>query len=55
MKPQINTPWFGFTEDEVFGWVMEDKKFCRHILQIILPDIKISKVENLYLQKQDDK
>ena len=52
MKSQINTPWFGFTEDKVFGWVMEDKEFCRHILQIILPDIKIAKVENLYLQKQ---
>lgn len=52
MKSDETFPWYGFTEDKVFGWVMEDKEFCKHVLQIILPDIKIAKIENLYLQKQ---
>ena len=34
-------PWFGFTEDKVFGMVMENKDFCKYLLEIIIPDLKI--------------
>ncbi|GAA3629349.1 hypothetical protein GCM10022297_05140 [Lactobacillus hamsteri] len=44
--------WFGFTEDKVFGWVMEDKEFCKYILQIILPEIKIKRIDWLEKQKE---
>ena len=42
---------YGFTEDKVFGWVMENNEFCQFVLQIILPQIDIAEVENLSLQK----
>lgn len=37
-------PWFGFTEDNVFGMVMENKEFCKYLLEIIIPDLKIKKL-----------
>ena len=41
-------PWFGFTEDKVFGMVMENKDFCKYLLEIIIPDLKIAnKFENI--------
>ncbi|WP_295746182.1 Rpn family recombination-promoting nuclease/putative transposase [uncultured Limosilactobacillus sp.] len=43
---------YGFTEDKVFGWVMEDKEFCRFVLQTILPQLDIREVQNLYLQRE---
>lgn len=44
--------WFGFTEDKVFGWVMENKDFCKYILQIILPEINIKRIDLLEKQKE---
>ena len=38
-------PWFGFTEDKVFGMVMENKEFCKYLLEIIIPDLKIKKID----------
>ena len=43
-------PWFGFTEDKVFGMVMENKDFCKYLLEIIIPDLKIKKIN--WLDKQ---
>lgn len=43
-------PWFGFTEDKVFGMVMENKEFCKYLLEIIIPDLKIKKIG--WLDKQ---
>ncbi|WP_145993434.1 Rpn family recombination-promoting nuclease/putative transposase, partial [Lactobacillus crispatus] len=43
-------PWFGFTEDKVFGMVMENKEFCKYLLEIIIPDLKIEKID--WLDKQ---
>ncbi|MEY8530580.1 Rpn family recombination-promoting nuclease/putative transposase [Lactobacillus taiwanensis] len=43
-------PWFGFTEDKVFGMVMENKEFCKYLLEIIIPDLKIKKID--WLDKQ---
>ncbi len=43
-------PWFGFTEDKVFGMVMENKDFCKYLLEIIIPDLKIKKID--WLDKQ---
>ena len=38
-------PWFGFTEDKVFGMVMENKDFCKYLLEIIIPDLKIMTID----------
>ena len=38
-------PWFGFTEDKVFGMVMENKDFCKYLLEIIIPDLKIRTID----------
>lgn len=35
---------YGFTEDKIFGWVMENQEFCLYILQIILPDLNIKEI-----------
>ena len=43
-------PWFGFTEDKVFGMVMENKDFCKYLLEIIIPDLKIKNID--WLDKQ---
>ncbi|KRK07173.1 hypothetical protein FC52_GL001085 [Lactobacillus pasteurii DSM 23907 = CRBIP 24.76] len=32
---------YPFTEDKIFGWVMENQEFCLYLLQIILPDTYI--------------
>lgn len=37
-------PWLGFTEDKVFGEVMLNKGFCKHVLQGILPELSIDKI-----------
>ena len=29
-KNMHKKPWFGFTEDKVFGEVMSNKEFCKH-------------------------
>ena len=38
-------PWFWFTEDKVFGMVMENKDFCKYLLEIIIPGLKIEKID----------
>ena len=43
-------PWFGFTEDVIFGEIMSNKNFCKHVLQGLVPEIEIRDVH--YLQKQ---
>ena len=43
-------PWFGFTEDVIFGEIMSDKNFCKHVLQGLVPEIEIRDIH--YLQKQ---
>ena len=52
MSTDDHKKFYGFTEDKVFGWVMENMEFCRFVLQTVLPEIEIAKVENLYLQKE---
>lgn len=39
-----NSQWFGFSEDKVFGEIMSNPAFCRHVLQGILPEIPIKKI-----------
>ncbi|OOK88169.1 hypothetical protein B0B48_00320 [Lactobacillus gasseri] len=46
-------PWFGFTEDKVFGMVMENKEFCKYLLEIIIPDLKIKKIDWLTTDQDD--
>lgn len=36
--------WFGFSEDKVFGEIMSNPAFCKHVLQGILPEILIKKI-----------
>jgi predicted transposase/invertase (TIGR01784 family) len=47
-----NGKWYGFTEDKVFGWVMADEKFCKFVLQTVLPEITIKKINYLQTQKE---
>lgn len=49
---QKNKKWYGFTEDKVFGWVMADEKFCKFMLQTILPEIRISNIHKPGTQKE---
>lgn len=52
MKNMYKKPWFGFTEDKVFGEVMSNKEFCKHVLQGILPELAI---EDIYFpHKQEE-
>lgn len=44
MKNMHKKPWFGFTEDKVFGEVMSNKEFCKHVLQGILPELAIEDI-----------
>ena len=43
--------WFGFTEDKVFGMLMENKEFCKYVLQAALPHLKIVDIKRPELQK----
>lgn len=38
-------------EDFVFGSVMSNKRLCQHLIQIILPELKIDRIEFPVLQK----
>ena len=51
MKNMHKKPWFGFTEDKVFGEVMSNKEFCKHVLQGILPELAI---EDIYFQHKQE-
>lgn len=44
--------WYGFTEDKVFGWVMDNKDFCKYVIQAVLPDLKIAEVMSIDTQKE---
>ena len=44
--------FYGFTEDKMFGWVMENTEICEHILRIILPEKDIRLIENRSPEKQ---
>ncbi|CCI84563.1 hypothetical protein FC52_GL000701 [Lactobacillus pasteurii DSM 23907 = CRBIP 24.76] len=41
---------YPFTEDKIFGWVMENQEFCLYLLQIILPDLNIQKIVEFHKQ-----
>lgn len=43
--------WYGFTEDQVFGVVMSNKRICEYIIQIIL-DENIEELDMPETQKQ---
>lgn len=45
-------PWYGFTEDQVFGEVMSDPEICKYILQIIVPEAKIKQIYLPLKQKE---
>ena len=45
-------PYYGFTNDVVFGWVMDNKEFCMYLIQIIIPELKIKDIE--YVNRQHD-
>lgn len=58
MRPKIikvddrdDGKWRTFSSDAVFGEVMSNKKFCKFVLQTILPEIDIADIS--YLQKQE--
>lgn len=60
MRPKITKvdelddgKWRTFASDAVFGEVMSNKRFCKFVLQTILPEIDIAEIS--YLQKQDKK
>ena len=40
-------PWFGFTEDVIFGEIMSNKNFCKHVLQGLVPEIEIRDIHYL--------
>ena len=42
---------FGFTEDKIFGWVMENEEFCLYVLRIILLFLEIREI--VEFNKQD--
>ena len=42
---------FDFTEDKIFGWVMENEEFCLYVLRIILPFLEIKEI--VEFNKQD--
>ncbi len=37
-------PWYGFTEDQIFGEIMSDPEICKYILRIIAPEAKIKHI-----------
>lgn len=44
--------WYGFTEDQVFGEVMNDREICKYILQMLLPDRVIDEIYYPLKQKE---
>ncbi len=46
MKEQIS-----IQDDYVFGSVMSNTKLCRHLIQLILPELNIKRIEFPILQK----
>ncbi|NKC43696.1 Rpn family recombination-promoting nuclease/putative transposase [Lactobacillus mulieris] len=44
--------FYGFTNDEIFGSIMQNKRFCKAIIQAVLPDVNVVSVENIDAQKE---
>ena len=44
--------YYGFTNDEIFGSIMQNKRFCKAIIQAALPDVKVVSVESIDAQKE---
>ena len=44
--------WYVITKDKVFGWVMDNKDFCKYVIQAVLPDLKIAEVMSIDTQKE---
>ncbi len=51
-KSSKDTRWFGFAEDKVFGEIMSNKAFCKHVLQGILPEIPIKDIHSPKKQEE---
>ena len=54
MRPKIikvddhdNGKWRTFSSDAVFGEVMSNKRFCKFVLQTILPEVDIAEISCL--------
>ncbi|MCF1783915.1 MAG: Rpn family recombination-promoting nuclease/putative transposase [Lactobacillus mulieris] len=50
--PFNDTKFYGFTNDEIFGSIMQNKRFCKAIIQAALPDINVVSVESIDAQKE---
>lgn len=52
-KPKATTAWeeLGISNDFLFGKVMQDPELCKELLQRILPELEIDRVEYPELQK----
>ncbi|MDM8276645.1 hypothetical protein [Lactobacillus gallinarum] len=37
-------PWYGFSEDQVFGEVMANSDFCRYVLRTVTGITEISEI-----------
>ena len=44
--------YYGFTNDEIFGSIMQNKRFCKAIIQAALPDVNVVSVESIDAQKE---
>jgi hypothetical protein len=44
--------FYGFTNDEIFGSIMQNKRFCKAIIQAVLPDVNVVSVKNIDAQKE---
>ncbi|MCF1783720.1 Rpn family recombination-promoting nuclease/putative transposase [Lactobacillus mulieris] len=44
--------FYGFTNDEIFGSIMQNKRFCKAIIQAALPDVNVLSVESIDTQKE---
>ncbi|WP_240401453.1 Rpn family recombination-promoting nuclease/putative transposase [Lactobacillus mulieris] len=44
--------FYGFTNDEIFGSIMQNKRFCKAIIQAALPDVNVVSVESIDAQKE---
>ncbi|APT14873.1 Rpn family recombination-promoting nuclease/putative transposase [Lactobacillus jensenii] len=44
--------FYGFTNDEIFGSIMQNKRFCKAIIKAVLPDVNVVSVESIDTQKE---
>ncbi|EEX24194.1 hypothetical protein HMPREF0974_00782 [Lactobacillus jensenii 115-3-CHN] len=52
IMPFNDTKFYGFTNDEIFGSIMQNKRFCKAIIQAALPDVNVVLVESIDAQKE---